>query len=156
MQNFFSWLPNSEPSDDLISLELTQEPNLTLNFLYIPLMPIFYNSQFNKKIWVKNLYDKNTFLKYDLVNFHGVVKNEIIIGDLDYLCSKFESSTFFREDEFLLFRNLLKTKTKDISFDYFVIISNKKINLNHYDFLKVKNILEFSFDDFNNSENIYS
>jgi hypothetical protein len=118
-------------------------------------MPLFYNSSFNKKMWVKNLYEKNIFLKYDLVNFHGVVKNEIIIGDLDVLCSKFESSTFFKEDEFLLLRNLLKIKTKDIVFDYFVVISNKNINLNHYDFLKFKNLLEYSFDEFNNLEKIY-
>lgn len=155
MYKFLNWLPDSETSDDLISLELTQEPHLTLNFLYLPLMPMFYNSSFNKKIWVKNLYEKNAFLKYDLVNFHGVVKNDIVIGDLDFLCTKFEASPFFKEEEFLLLRNLLKIKAKDIDFDYFVIISNKKINLNHYDFLKVKNILEYSFDEFNGLEKIY-
>jgi hypothetical protein len=153
MYKFLSWLPNHEPSDDLMSLELAQELNLTLNFLYLPLMPTFYNSSFNKKIWIKNLYEKNNFMKYDLVNFHGVVKNELVIGDLDYLCSRFETSSFFKEEEFLLFRNLLKIKAKDIHFDYFIVISNKKINLNHYDFLKVKNILEYSFDEFNDIKN---
>lgn len=156
MNKFLNWLPSSEPSDDLLSLELEKEPNLTLNFLYLPLMPLFYNSTFNKKIWIKNMYKKSEFMRNDLVNFHGVVKNEIIIGDLNFLCNKFESSTFFREDEFLLLRNLLKAKVKDINFDYFIILSNKKVNLNHLSFLKIKNLMEYSFEEFNQAEKIYT
>jgi len=146
---FNYWLPKSDVSDDLNSYVLKKEPALTLNFCYIPLVPLYYNSHSNKKIWIKNLYKKLCYLKDDLVNFHGVVKNEFFCGDLDFLCSKFNESSFFNEDELLLIRNLLMINAKEIIFDYFIIISNKKININHINFLKIKNIMEFSYDEFN-------
>ena len=146
---FNYWLPKSDVSDDLNSYVLKKEPVLTLNFCYIPLVPLYYNSQSNKKIWIKNLYKKLCYLKDDLVNFHGVVKNEFFCGDLDFLCNKFNDSNFFNEDELLLIRNLLMINAKEIIFDYFIIISNKKINTNHINFLKIKNIMEFSYDEFN-------
>lgn len=148
MLNF--WLPKPELSDDICSLSLQKEPNLTLNFCYIPLMPLYYNSQTNKKIWIKNLYKRLEYLKYDLVNFYGIVKNELFCGNLNFMCNKFESSTFFYENEILLIRNLLLIKAKDITFDYFIILSNNKININHINFLNIKNLMEFSYDEFNN------
>lgn len=148
MLNF--WLPKPELSDDICSLSLQKEPNLTLNFCYIPLIPLYYNSQTNKKIWIKNLYKRLEYLKYDLVNFYGIVKNELFCGNLNFMCNKFESSTFFYENEILLIRNLLLIKAKDITFDYFIILSNNKININHINFLNIKNLMEFSYDEFNN------
>lgn len=150
MLNF--WLPKPEPSDDLCSVVLKKEPVLTLNFCYIPLMPLYYNSQANKKIWLKNLYKKLMYLKNDLVNFYGIVKSEFFHGDLDFLCNKFGTSDFFNENDFLLVRNLLMIHAKEITFDYFIVLSNKKINTNHINFLKIKNFMEFSFDEFNKSE----
>jgi len=144
------WLPKAEASDDLHSFILKEEPVLTLNFCYVPLMPLYYNSQSNKKIWIKNLYKKLDYLKNDLVKFYGVIKNELFFGDLDFICNKFESSTFFYENDWLLVRNLLMIHAKEINFDYFIIISNNKINLNHINFLKIKNVMEFSYDEFNN------
>jgi len=145
------WLPKAEASDDLHSFVLNKEPVLTLNFCYVPLIPLYYNSQANKKFWIKNLYRRLDYLKNDLVKFHGVVKNEFFFGDLDFVCNKFESSNFFNENDLLLVRNLLMTHAKEINFDYFIILSNKKINLNHINFLKIKNVMELSYDEFNNN-----